>query len=571
MKTKKLLLTIGKVLLHIAGFPLLAAIVLILNKDVIADGAMYGISVFVSLIVVALMAFVFYLAYFLVRTKKGRSIRNQTVIVAIVVVCCLSGFWMLLDAVAPDPLETATSSTIRWEDLSDNWEARGEVNHQLLVDYVTMNYTLGRLKAPNGETLQDYIDQGPAGNAELAALLATDFEDIDGDGYASFKGPSVDYAQSDRMTIPVLLHLFLDDRSAAQGVNSGYGKVLSIPVPYYYNPAVNAKLDAQVQTATAGMTEEQKADYMAKLPTKDGDNYVLRIYRGFDDVSDDATATPKRAYIVTDDDLNVLDSLSTVYVVYLSNGRYYAAKRSPDDGDMAKITAEDPGETSYFTTQAAAVQYLQDTYNCGDNYYIGYYRMATVGWHVLDMLGEGMQMDMSGLFSEQLMNTDVSFSVVSLGTVGDILATDLLPDAFALIADMLNEPELLGSPLYISLNTATGELALTPSNESRGVLGYMQIAWLNNNPLLYVIVSFFSVRTIFYIYGPIMLLITLALGWMREAGKKLKEQAATAQATEASAAESAPAALQEDNEGSAPADAAAAPAGDSLDGMDFDA
>ena len=523
MKTKKVLLTIGKIALHIVGFPLLAAIVLILNRQVIADGAMYGVAVFVSLIVVALMAAVYYLTYFLVRTKKSRSIRNQTVIIAIVAVCCLSGFWMLLDAVAPDPLETATSSTIRWEDLSDNWQARGEVNHQLLVDYVNMNYTLGRLKAPNGETAQDYIDQGPLNNAELAALLKTDFEDIDGDGYASFKGPSVDYAQSDRMTIPVLLHLFLDDRSAAQGVNSSYGKVLQIPVPYYYNPSVTAKLNAKVQTETASMTDEEKAAYMADLPLREGDNYVLRIYHGYDALGT-ASATPKRAFIVTNDNLDVISTLGTVYVVSITNGHYYAVKSTS--------SVDENGKSVYATTstpcdsQQAAIAYLQTNYNCADDYYVGSYRMATVGWHVLDMLGEGMQMDMSGLLSEELLSTNVSFSVLSLGTIRDILATDLLPDAFALIADMLNEPEFLGSPLYISLNTTTGELALTPSNESRGVLGYMQIAWLNNNTLLYVIVSFFSVRTIFYIYGPIMLLITLALGGIREAERKMKQKAA---------------------------------------------
>ena len=138
-KKQKIAATIAKVALHVVGFPVLFLVVLLINLEVIKGGISYGLPVFVSLIVTAVMAIIFYATYFLVRTKKSRSIRNQHVIIAIVALCSLMGLWMVVDAFLPEPLETATSSTLRWEDLSDNWAARAEVNKDLLDDYITLN------------------------------------------------------------------------------------------------------------------------------------------------------------------------------------------------------------------------------------------------------------------------------------------------------------------------------------------------------------------------------------------------------------------------------------------------
>ena len=80
---------------------------------------------------------------------------------------------------------------------------------------------------------------------------------------------------------------------------------------------------------------------------------------------------------------------------------------------------------------------------------------------------------------------------------------------------------MLGSPIYISIDGETGTLSLNPSNGHRGVLGYMEMAWLDNQGLLYIIVSLFSLRTLFYIYGPVMALIAILLGVLREKEQKM--------------------------------------------------
>ena len=512
----KTMLTIFKVLLHVVGWPLLLALVFILNRDVIAGGSMYGVSVFVCAIVAVVGALIFYLAYFLVRTRKGRSIINQHIIIAIVAVLSLSGFWMLLDAVIPAPLETATSSTLRWEDLSDNWAARADVQEQLLADYVTLNYNLGRLTAPNGETLEDYIQAGPAGNEELHALLESDFHSIDSDGYASYKGPAIDYAQSDRMTIPVLLHLFLDDRSAVQGANSEYAQANELPELTIAVPCYTAY--------TIGLGDDPD-----EVSYED-----VRIYHGYkaNDISGNSEAT----FFVTDQDLNVLYTTDKVAVVSKMQGKWMLVTK------VIKYGEETVEEVTAYASKGAALTALYAHEEEFESYFIGAYKQAAVGWHVLDMMGTAMDMQ---VLSASMMDTDLVAIIDSLPLdgalsgvkdgiksalnnfhvrfVSDVFQLDLVPDALAQVADLTAEDELLGSPLFISVDPATGTLYLTPSNSSRGVLGYMEMAWLENQGLLYIIVSLFSTRTLFYIYAPFMGLIAILLGVIREQERKLKE------------------------------------------------
>lgn len=515
----KTLLTVFKVILHVVGWPLLFVLLFVLNRDVIAGGSMYGLSVFVCFIVAAVGALIFYLAYFLVRTRKKRSIVNQHIIIAIVAVFCLSGFWMLLDAFIPAPIETATSSTLRWEDLSDNWGARAEVQEKLLSDYVTINYNLGRLTAPNGETIEDYIKAGPNGNEELHALLDADYHSIDSDGYASYKGPAIDYAQSDRMTIPVLLHLFLDDRSAVQGANSDYAKEnnlpeLTIAVPYYTAYRIGAGDDPD------------------EVLYED-----VRIYHGYK--ANEYSGNSEATFFVTDQNLDIKFDSDKVAVISRMQGKWMLVTK------VVKFGTETVEEVSSFDTKGAALTALYAHEEGFDTYFIGSYKQAAVGWHVLDMMGTAMDMQ---VLSASMMDTDLVAVIDSLPLdgalagiktgikdalnnfevrfVADVFQQDLVPDALAQVADLTAEKELLGSPLYISVDASTGTLYLTPSNSHRGVLGYMEMAWLQNQGLLYIIVSLFSTRTLFYIYGPFMGIIAILLGAIREKERKLKESGA---------------------------------------------
>ena len=117
-------------------------------------------------------------------------------------------------------------------------------------------------------------------------------------------------------------------------------------------------------------------------------------------------------------------------------------------------------------------------------------------WNVLDMMGKPMDIDME-------LDGTVSLLINLLG--GDL-------------AKIIGDKDILGSPIYISYQNKA--ITLTPSNESRGVLDYMSMAWLNNNGLLYAIVTLISVRTVFLIFAGWMILINFMIGLLRGMGKE---------------------------------------------------
>jgi hypothetical protein len=479
---KKILLTVAKVALHVLGIPLLFVLALVLNLKVIKGGISYGAAAFAALIFTAVIALIYYLAYFLVRTKKKRSIRNQHLIVAIVIVCSMTGLWMVLDAFIPEPLETATSSTLRWEDLSDNWEARAEVNEGLLKEYITLNYNLGRIPI-EGKSLDSYLKEGVR-NKAVADVMKKDFLSIDNNGYATFVGPSIDYAQCDRMSIPVLLHLLLDKRHS---------------------------------TSTEGPRQIPMLYYRSAVEGDTGEYMILRAsYK---------VGGMQYRYAVVDDDLNVIEDLSELNVIVRRNGKFVAQhKEYGSEGEEITEQACD--------TQAQAALWLDEEYAVGDEYYFVDYRLVEANWDVLDMLGTPMEMN---VLSEDLMNTnlgDINSLLASLGTIGNVLQMDMIPDTLNLVSMMIAEPQVLGSPIYIGIDVETGNLTLTPANSSRGTLDYMRQAWLDNNGLLYIVVGFFSTRTLFYIYAPIMAIIAILLGIVREREALLKGKAQEEQPAE---------------------------------------
>ena len=133
-----------------------------------------------------------------------------------------------------------------------------------------------------------------------------------------------------------------------------------------------------------------------------------------------------------------------------------------------------------------------------------------VMWNVLDMLGKPMDisMDIEGLLS---------------GMEGFEGLSGMVPVLFGAIykpAASLTE-SLLGSPIYVTYADKT--ITLTPSNESRGVLDYQSMAWLDSNGLLYAVVTLISVRNIFLIFAIWIILLNFAIGMLRGMGKEHKK------------------------------------------------
>lgn len=229
MKSKKF--KILEIICHVLGFPIFLLTVIILDIKLFKNGAGYGIFPYGGVLLVVLGGIIYYGAYFILRKKiekqkeknkekiltserKGVKLkiahpaRKAGVILAIIVIVCTCGLWAVVDLALPDVIADATSDTIYWEDLSDNWTARSDVNRELLETFITRSYYAGTL---SDKTLDEYLDEGIK-NDEVSTLLKKEFASIDKNGYGTLIGPSIDFATNSRMTIPALLHLILDER-----------------------------------------------------------------------------------------------------------------------------------------------------------------------------------------------------------------------------------------------------------------------------------------------------------------------------------------------------------------------
>ncbi len=352
---KKFLIAI----LGILGFPALLGYLGYKSYEMIMGGLSYGVFVFVGIIVTALFGLIYLFVCLGMRNsakkKNKKNLYHQTFVAMILCFCLLGGFWIALDVALPDFLADATSNTIYYEDLADDFEARSKVNEALLNEYIRRNVNNGNLSAL---TLEEYQKQGIK-NAEVANMLKIQFESIDKAGFVTFGGPNIDLALGDRMTISVLVHLLLDEREV-----------------------------------------------------------------------------PEKEY-------------------YLYNKTTKEISKTP------------------------------------------------VNWNVLDMLGTPMAVINLGTIEPGLQ----ALLKTGMGAINSLLVAKLTED-------------LTSSPIYLGI--VDGELLLIPSNESKGVLDYQSMAWLDSNGLIYAIVMLFSTRRLFLIWAAWMVLNNLLIGLLRGMGKEQK-------------------------------------------------
>ena len=202
------------VLFHILTFPALIALVLLVDWNMIVDEFNnYGIYVLVGLIVAVVMTIIYYIAFICNVKSKKKSVTRQTISLILVVFFTLTGLWVVLDFALPDFLADATSKTLYYEDLVDNYEARMVVNKALLDEYITRNFNNGNLpdEKHGGYTLDEYLSQGLK-NEKINLMLTVHFASIDTNGYQTFLNPWIGMANDDRLTIPTLIHLLTDER-----------------------------------------------------------------------------------------------------------------------------------------------------------------------------------------------------------------------------------------------------------------------------------------------------------------------------------------------------------------------
>lgn len=579
----KKLSKIFEIILHVLGFPLLLLVVTIVSMISLKGGAGYGLPIFVGMILTIVLGGVYYLAYFiLTRQEKKRREKlkgkieecerkglarpsdpgiRTGIVLAIVAVCTLAGLWGAVDNLLPNAIAGATSNTVYWEDLSDNWEARGEVHEELLETFITRSFYAGNLKS---KSLNDYLKEGIT-NKEVKELINKEFASIDKNGYATYVGPSIDLAQKNRMTIPALVHLLLDNRGP---VTDGSGNRLDEKIPLItFVPAVipsnqpDITLDQNYQYMRHNgeyifYTEDfeevgerannlvifesnvgyRKIQFLSSKTSEISYTYVIDTANGFEmkyyETSIDRvlqTITVKKdgnGYKVTsyDGEEEVVTSYTTLDLLYEGEEAFELFKGLNITGiaDTKVVVATDFGEPE---DDDARMPIGWSGYG-----YIVLEKSTTLAyadWNVLDMLGEPMGFELP---LSMIKDLNIEFGPVKLS--GEDLLTkyaQTINDVLATAGELTAKKELLGSKLTISLNYDTGELSLVPCNEERGTLDYMKTAWLYNNGLLYVLVSLFATRKLYLIFAAIIALTSYGIGvmhaWSNENEAQTQEEA----------------------------------------------
>lgn len=585
------ILKILEIVLHVLGFPLLLAIAFILNINVIKNAAGYGISAFIFVIIIALFAIAYYVAYFILikQEKKRREkvakqnasaknlnykykiarkadpARRTGLVLAIIAVCCLTGFWAFFDIAMPEPLATATSRTIFIEDLSDGWNERSDVNKELLDTYITRAYFAGKL---TNKTLEEYLKEGVK-NEDVATVMKEDFESIDKNGYGTFVGPSIDFAQNGRMTINSIIHLLLDEREPKKDDN---GERLDKKISLTTYTVVKTNYVQEDQTANEVKIEEGKSYaymrsnqeyflYNENLNKAGVDVDGLVIYEevvGYKKVQflagnsgkyNDNFGDKSYVYIIKDDG----GSLDYVEKVYLSDTLKTETHIKQTAGGKVHLTINDEGDLiekdvdvslnkngSTWTISTSSTDYDIKTAIESANIITSATRENVVSlsakpddwadydntvvlekgkvkeyatWDVFDMLGTDTTFELPiSMVKDLNITSPFTLSGAQLLEEGKYLVDDVLSAVSALISD----ENIVGSQVYVTLDLDTGVLAISPCNEERGTLDYMKQAWLDSNGLIFIIVSLFSLRKLCLAFAAFLALISYLIGMLRE-------------------------------------------------------
>ncbi|MBQ8177940.1 MAG: hypothetical protein IJ033_01980 [Clostridia bacterium] len=214
-----------KTILYIIGFPALVALVAYNSLIIYEEGGTYGFWPFVGLIIAGLCLIVYTIVFIVTgknsKKNKGNHKKVMKSVATLVVMAFVltSGIWLVVDIALPGILKDATDGTRLFKHMQEDYKAQAEVHGQLLEDYIRMNCANGNLPVSDDFTEDDWVEAGYR-SPEVQELLAQNFKSMDVNGYKTFttNGPWLNMANNNRLTIPVLVHLVLNEREVDEEV-----------------------------------------------------------------------------------------------------------------------------------------------------------------------------------------------------------------------------------------------------------------------------------------------------------------------------------------------------------------
>ena len=573
-------LTVLEALFYILSLPVIVVLSAVFCVKTYELVPYYSFWPFVGVILAGVLCLVFVIVVMCIslRKKSKRTILMQTVSIIVAAVMLTSFIAVALDVVLPDVLAQLTSSTLFYEDVSNEELAseQAEFNAGLDRKFIMLNLLNGNydpqyyyetLKADadvsdRAATLTSWIRRSSTTPAVYADTLMNDetrpyYSELFQFIYDEYIMTDITYAL-----------LNPDKEGIGNSTRIGMGHAIAEVIYPEYKELVKE-----------GMSNERISElFLNNYASLKNDGYLT-----FDDSMILYATTGRmtvpvvirllldQGYTYTDGEVAYFDEETGSIVE--PEGVFYLELYKPDAVNRlvaatgAVRWATDGSGLGIVVQEVAGVEYGIGAVvipNRDANGEIiqngGGYIRAPRTWSILDMDGKRMDVaaisdvvvDLGGLIGglgldqatmELIVNflNSLKIDILNPMTLGELLNSNgmsillnlLFGNELDNIADKLLQgiTDVImaatgGAGLYLNLavnDEGALEIAISPTNVEVGMHGYQYMTWMESNNLLIAVMSVMSLREWLYIFGAVSVLLAFAAGMCREIKARIKK------------------------------------------------
>lgn len=504
----------------------------------------YSFWPFIGTILVGAFMLIFVIVTLIV-TRKGTksSIFSQTGKVVFTYVFLTSIVGLLMTYVFPDVIAKATQQTLLAEDLYYNAEQQVEVNAQLDREFIMYNILNGQLNEidEDGKVSEtgDFSYKTLSAREETSTGVFLKY--LNGEIQDNFKRYMDAYNSVNNLRIGLLNDMEEETPHKYELYEFIYNNYVLGDFDY----ALQNKVDRHCLALAILDYIYEYLDYEDLLTEGFANARVKALFdKQFDSFQQDG-------YNTFDDSLLLYAQMNgrmTVPVVLrliLNESWTYSSPAFDNDGKLQYtddgnflFQVYDPkvvesyvvggGEFNYHGGKLTGLEDQEFDYGFDENGWMvfenGYYKRP-MNWMVLDMQGTAMDLtsvDMSssgplGTYSTIIMNV-----LNSAGSLTDAVGELLTEDLSKVIQYAANGADLRLS-LYVDDNDAL-QIKIVPLNIMYGMLGYQYMSWVQSNNLLTAVINVMNARNWLLIFGGVGAVLLIAVGVLRECGKKTRER-----------------------------------------------
>ena len=570
-------LTVLEVLFYLFSLPIIVVLSVVFGVRAYELVPYYSFWPFVGVILAGVLCLIFIIVVMCIslRKKSKRTILMQTVSIIVAVIFLTSFIAVALDVVLPDVLAQLTSSTLFYEDLSNQSLAseQAEFNAALDRKFIMLNLLNGNYDPQyEYETLKadsDITSRRRQIGSELGRLDSTEqYEQI----YLS------DELYAELFQFIYDEYIMTDIDYALLEPNKPFGNTTRIAMGHAIAEVIYPEFR---QLAEEGMSNERIAYlYQNNYASLKNDGYltyddsmILYATTGRMTVPVVIRLLLDRGYTYTEGEQAYIENGEVVE----PEGTFYLELYEKEDviavmEDENAVEWNSDGTRGVLVKEVEGVDYgvgavVIPTYDENGTLTGGYIR-APRQWSILDMDGKNMDVaaisdvvidlgellgdievggfDLGSIFrnmdpmtiGELLNNLDGIISTLMSALGGgssNISIMSIIDKLLQGVTDVIMAATG-GSGLYLNLainDQGALEIAIAPTNVEVGMHGYQYMTWMESNNLLFAVMGVMSLREWLYIFGAVSVLLAFAAGMCREIKARVRKDMADNEELEA--------------------------------------